>query len=190
MPNTKILGKVSKWCPKAFLTQGEIGNITHNAFINSKTYIYMYVKEYWFLDILNNGHFWCYRCILCTILSVWVCYEPNWSKGTAKTQSFQDSKSYKWSFTMFGMEFYAKSVYTIKREHYKVYGKAINKKMVYKFQSDSRDPHGSMEHTKSKRKWSRHEIWSKLEKRRLPCQKSSKSWDAVIQIGFWQGNSF
>ena len=136
--NTKILGKVSKWCPKIFLAQGEIGNTTHNAFINSKTYIYMYVKESQFLDILNNGYFWCHICVLCIISCMWVCFEPYWSTISIKTQRIQLFRSWKWSLIMAWVKFSWSKCYTISTMHCKDYGKAIRWKMVYRTQDNSK----------------------------------------------------
>ena len=138
MSNTKILGKVSKWCPKIFLAQGEIGNTTHNAFMNSKTYIYLYVKESRFLDILHDGYFWCHICVLCIILYMWVCYEPYWSIGSIKTQRIQNSKSWKWSFAMFWVKISWYKCYTNLTKHCKAYGKAIKWKASYRTPENSK----------------------------------------------------
>ena len=138
VPDTKTLGKVSKWYPKIFLAQGEIGNTTHNAFMNSKTYIYLYVKESRFLDILNNGYFWCHICVLYIISYMWVCYEPYWSTGSIKTQRIQNSKSWKWSFARVWVKFSCHKCYTNLTRHCKDYGKAINWEMVYRTQENSK----------------------------------------------------
>ena len=134
----KTLGKLIKWCPNIFLAQREIGNTTHNAFMNSKTYIYLYVKESRFLDILNNGYFWCHICVLYIISCMWVCYEPYWSTGCIKTQRIQDSKSWKWSFTMFWVKILGYKCYTNLTMHCKNYGKAIRWKMAYRTQENSK----------------------------------------------------
>ena len=134
----KTLGKIIKWCPNIFLAQREIGNTTHNAFMHLKTYIYLYVKESQFLDILLNGYFWCHICVLYTILCMWVCYESYWSTGSRKTQRIQHSKSWKWSFSVFWVKISYYKCYTNLTKHYKDYGKAISWEMDYRTQENSK----------------------------------------------------
>ena len=133
----KTLGKLIKWCPNIFLAQREIGNTTHNAFMHLKTYIYLYVKESRFLDILHNGYFWCHICVLYTILCMWVCFEPYWSTISIKAQRIWNSKSWKWSFAMAWVKFSWDKCYINLTKHYKDYGKAINWEMVYRTQENS-----------------------------------------------------